>query len=645
MAVSRSPSSHVDAAFLRRALDQADVNALRLALYQHTADEELAQMPVSSALRPGNPFRFTRLSKDHHQAVKDKAFAFVTGGGSPLRTPARAEADALMDLFCGRPLSAADRDYAWGDLGFDPLARAPQWRNRPSQAVLDGIDITVVGAGFGGLLAAIQLERLGLRCRIVERQSGIGGTWWLNTYPEARVDVTSFLYQYKFELDYPWGNHFPTQGDLLRYFDYIVDKYQLRERITLDTEVTDARWDERAQRWQIRTRSADGRTASYESHFMISASGQFSTPQLPRIDGIDDFQGALFHSTGWDHDFDLTGKRVAVVGTGSTGTQMVRGLAKQAAALTVYQRTPNWITRMPNYRQDVTAEQQWLLDHFPGYRNWYVFSAHIAQMRMDGINEVDRDWVAAGGLFNERNDQLREMLKAYILDAVGGDQHLYEQLVPDYAPLARRPVVDNNFYHTLTQPHVALVSGQVQAFTGTGVVGGDGVERAHDLVVLCAGFEVERFLYPTNYRGRDGASLNDLWQADGPRAYLTAMLPGFPNFAMMYGPNSGLVAGSYHSWVELFSCYYCQVIVDTIERGAGCFEVTRAAYEDFNQELDARAQDWVFQYEDTGGGYYKNAHGRSAVRLPWRVPEFYERIAQPDRDHFEFRGIGDWSEQ
>lgn len=635
--MSTATAGRRDLAFLRQAIEQADINALRLALYQHTGDPALAAMAVSNELRPGNPFRFTRLDKASHDLVKAKALEFLSGDPVALRRPDRDETDALMALFCGRDLSQADRDYAWGDMGFDPLARAPHWNERPSQETLDAIDITVVGAGFGGLLAAIQLKRLGLSCRILERQDGIGGTWWLNDYPEARVDVTAFLYQYKFELGYPWGNHFPTQQDLLAYFDHMVDKHDLRDRIALATEVTQAQWQEEDARWHIETRGPNGELSRYQSHFLISASGQFSTPQLPGIEGIDRFQGKLFHSTQWDHSYDLTGKRIAVLGTGSTGTQMVRGLARHAQSLTVYQRTPNWIMRMPNYRQDVGAEHQWLFEHFPGYLNWYVFSQHISQMRMDGINEVDRDWVAAGGYFNERNDQLRDILKAYILDAVGGDRALYDQLVPGYAPLARRPVVDNEFYRTLTQDHVALVSGQVQSFTDSGVVGGDGAEREHDLVVLCAGFEVERFLYPTAYRGRNGATLNDLWSTDGPRAYLTAMLPGFPNFAMMYGPNSGLVAGSYHSWVELFSRYYCQVIVETIERGARAFEVRRDAYQDFNVELDERAESWVFQVENTGGGYYKNAHGRSSVRLPWRVPEFYEKIAAPDFSHFDIR--------
>ena len=630
-------SQAVDPDFIQRAIELADVNALRLALYQQTQDPELAAMPVTNELREGNPFQFTRLSKAHHQIVRDKALAYLLGDKGEPVIPDKAEGARLMELFCGRELSPADIDYAWGDLAFEGFTRGANWTNKPDQSVLDKVDITVVGAGFGGLLAAIQLKRLGLNCRIIERQSGIGGTWWLNQYPEARVDIPSYLYQYKFELGYQWKSHYATQKELLEYFDYVVDKHELRDKIALNTHITDAVWVEEENKWHITSESETGEKMLHKSDFFISASGQFSKANLPKIDGIEDFQGRMFHSTNWDTSYDYSGKRVAVIGTGSTGAQMCRGIAEKAESLSVFQRTPNWMSNMTSYRDEVPEGMTWLLDNMPGYMNWHVFSLHIAQMRMDGMNEVDEAWKAQGGLFNERNDQLREIFKGYIYKSVGGDKELAKKLTPDWAPLARRPVVDNDFYKTLLRDNVELVTDPIKTFTESGITTNDGNEREFDLVVLAAGYEVEAFLWPVEYTGRNGAKLGDLWDEDGPRAYLTAMLPGFPNFAMMYGPNSGLVAGSYHSWVELFSNYYCQVIAHTIESGASSFEVTHDAYQTFNDELDERAKTWVFQVENTGGGYYKNAKNRSAVRLPWRTPEFYIKVAKPDLDHFEIK--------
>lgn len=625
-----------DEALIRRALEEADINVLRLALYQQTHDPELAAMNVVQHQREGSPFKHTMVDPVHNDDVKQKALAFLLTNPKEMVIPTKSEAAAMMRLFYGRDLSESDIEYCWGDLAFEEFPRGATWKKKPPQEALDNINVTIIGAGFGGLLAAIQLDRLGINWQIIERQSGIGGTWWLNDYLEARVDVTSFLYQYKFELGYPWKSFYATQDELQDYVNYIVDKYDLRNRITLNTQVSSAHWEEDSKSWKIKTAGPDGDTKTFDSTFIISASGQFSTPQLPDIDGIRSYRGKMFHSTEWDHEYDLTDKRAAIIGTGSTGSQMTRGVAGKAAQLTVYQRTPNWLMKMPRYRDKVPDSLQWLLDNMPGYKNWYVFGEHISQLRMDGMNDVDDAWRAQGGQINERNDQLRSLLKGYIFKAVNGDKDLYKKLVPSYAPLARRPVVDNDWYKTLTLTHVDLVANGIKSFTEKGIIDADGVEREHDVVILSAGFAVERFLWPVDYVGRDGATLDALWQKDGPRAYKTAMLPGFPNFVMMYGPNSGLVAGSYHSWVELYSQYYCRVITETIESGAASFELKRSAYDAFNEELDEKEVSWVYHVENGGGGYYMNEHGRSSVRLPFKLPEFFEKIREPDLKDYLF---------
>ena len=226
--------------FIEQAVEQADINALRLAIYQQTGDEELANMQVSNELQEGNPFQFTRLAKDHHKTVKAKALAYLQNPPFTAVVPDKTEGTRLMNLFCGRELQQADVDYAWGDLAFEGFTRGAQWKSRPDQDVLDQYDITIVGAGLGGLLAAIQLKRLGLPFRIIEKHAGPCGTWWMNNYPEARVDIIAFLYQYKFELGYPWKSFYPTQQELLEYVDFVIDKHDLRQYITLNTEITDA---------------------------------------------------------------------------------------------------------------------------------------------------------------------------------------------------------------------------------------------------------------------------------------------------------------------------------------------------------------------------------------------------------------------
>lgn len=619
-----------DEAFLRNVVEHADLNALRLALYQQTRDPELAAIDVAEQMREGSPFRTVVIPEGQRQLVKDKAVAYLRAHrGEAPTIPTRGEAERMMEMFAGAPMSRAHLDYGWEDLAFEGFPRGAAWRDKPPAEVLRRFSVTIIGAGFSGLLAAIQLDRLGIEYRIIERQAGVGGTWFLNDYPEARVDVTSFLYQFKFEKEYPWKNYYATQAELLEYFEHLLDKYDLRRRITLDAKLTAANWNESAKRWELDFEGPDGEAERVESSFVISAAGLFSTPSLPDIQGIETFRGQIFHTTAWDHAYDYTGKRVAVIGNGSTGSQLSRGVAERAQSLTIYQRSPKWLSRVGNYRHAVSPEKRWLLDNMPAYVNWYCYGLHVAALQMDAFHDVDRDWQAKGGIVNEKNDQLRASLSRFIRRKVG-DGALYEKLVPRYAPLARRLVVDNEWYDTLLRENVDLVTDGIERFTETGIVSSDGVERPFDLVVLAAGFDVAKYLWPVGYIGRDGASLEDLWKQDGARAHLTLTLPGFPNFIMMYGPNAGILSGSFHSWVELYSRYFCRLITETIERGAASFEVKRSTYDAYNRALDAKMTSKLWLENRDAGGYYINAHGRPGVSMPWSLEEFFEMIREPD---------------
>ena len=621
--------------YLSKALELADANALRLALYQQTADPDLLAMQVHAVRRVGSAFAYTVLTPEDEARVRQKALEFLSQSEEThSASPTKSEAAKLMEAFTGRSLSAADIDYAWEDMNFEPFARGADWGVRPPQEVLDRYSVTIIGAGFSGLLAAIQMKRLGLKFRIIERQAGVGGTWFLNDYPEARVDVPSMLYQYKFESDYQWPSFFATQAELLDYVDYIIRKYDLSEAISTDTKVLSAIWSDERAKWRIEVEGPQGREG-WDADFLISASGQFSTPRLPDIEGIEKFLGAMFHTTHWDHSFDYSGKRVAVIGNGSTGTQLLRAVAARASHVTVYQRTPNWITRTPGYRDETPAELQWLYERLPDYRRWVIFGLHVAQLQIDALHDLDPEWRAQGGLISEKNDNLRESLKRYIRRQIGEDEALCESLTPAYAPLARRLVVDNDWYQTLKQDHVELKCGAIQRMTETGIVSDDGTERDFDLIVLGAGFDVERFLWPAEYVGRDGQTPAALWEKDGARAYMALLLPDFPNFVMMYGPNAGILSGSFHSWIENYTRYFCKLITTTIESGARAFELKRSAFDSYNAKLDAALKEKLFEVENGGGGYYINSHGRPGVSMPWTLQQFYQMIREPDWDAYK----------
>lgn len=626
-----------DEAFVLQALEHANLNVLRMALYQQTRDPDLAAMKVVKFGRPGSPFMFSVVHKNHDEEIKKKALAYLMD--RPLKippAPSKEETGKMMELFQGEELDATDKEFGWEDLALEGFPRQAEWRNKPSQEVIDKFKVTIIGAGFSGLVAAIQLEHLGIPYRIIERQAGLGGTWFLNDYPEARVDITSFLYQFKFEKSYPWKSHFATQGELLEYIDYIVDKYGLRDKIALNTALEDARWDEAKKQWVLQIKHPDGSQETIQSNAVMSCSGLFSTPRLPEIPGIEDYQGEMFHTTNWNHDYDLTGKNVAIIGTGSTGTQLTRNVAAKAGHLTIYQRTPNWVTAIPGYRNRVADEKRWLLDNMPGYASWFSYSHHVSQLQMQAFHQIDRDWQAKGGKINEKNDQLREGLTAYVRKKVGDRDDLFEKLIPDFAPISRRLVVDNGWYDSLLRDNVELEANGIKTFTKDGIISQDGTERKFDTVVLGAGFKVSQYLWPVQYVGRDGRQLQDLWGKDGARAHLTMTLPGFPNFFMLYGPNAGVRAGSFHTWVEIFSRYVCNLITETIESGSGSIEVKEEAYQNYNDMLDTEMSKMLWEEEKGGGGsYYVNEFGRSGVNMPWTLQNFFNLVKEPDVSEYQ----------
>lgn len=632
-----SPDAPGDAAFVRRAIAQADMNALRIALYHQTGDSALLDMALSRFPVRGGAFEARVVAREHHDAIAARAFAYLTDPARPSRPPpSRDEAEQLMQHFQGGDLTPAALDFGFGDLGFDKGARDAGWTAKPAPGRLEDFEVTIIGAGISGLAVARQLGRLGLKHRLIEKRDNFGGTWHINDYPEARVDISTFLYQYKFDLEYPWKSHFATQSELVDYMDYVVDKYDLRDRIELNTELLAATWNDGTARWELTVRLPDGTIEHRATNIVISAVGLFGTPKMPDIAGIDDFEGAMFHTTRWDHRFVPDGKRIAVIGTGSTGTQLMPALAEKAEQLTVYQRTPSWITPVHDYHGTVSPELRWLLDTMPGYANWHVYSLHVADLQLQEFQDLDREWIARGGKVNERNDRLRENLTRYIREQCADRDDLYDQLVPDYAPTARRLVIDNGFYQALRRENVALDSTGIDHITRTGIVSRDGTNREFDLIVLGAGFQVSRYLWPTTYRGRGGMTLEQLWEADGARAHVGINLPDFPNLFVIYGPNAQARSGSFHSWIEVLARYICGLVTHLIETDGASIEVSREAFESYNARMDEAMKSTLWEVEGKGG-YYVNEQGRSGVNMPWRIYDFYEMLRTPDMADFIVR--------
>ncbi|MBN6731280.1 flavin-containing monooxygenase [Burkholderia multivorans] len=625
-----------DEEYIRRALAQADPNILRLTLHHLTGDPELAAMRVlKTPLWAGALFTYT-LAPEHHETVRQMAFDYLVQHGNKepdARRLAHETVRKTMNLFGHGELT--DSQFALGleEAAFDAFPREVKWTKKPSQETLDKVHIVVVGAGISGIAAAVHLEQLGLRYTVLERQSDLGGAWHSNRYPEVRVDSTSLIYQYKFEKRYPWKEFFASGGETHRYLKHCAEKYNVADKIMFDTEVLGARWDEAAAHWKIDVRKSGEKFEVVEANFVISASGLFSTPKLPDIPGLDSFEGEIIHTTQWNDDIDLAGKRVAQIGTGASGAQLMPHIARHAKSVAVFQRTANWVLPMEGYRANISEEMHWLFANFPLYWNWYSYGMYFLNAQLEGLQEFDPEWQASGGAINERNDALRDNVTQYIRDRLADRPDLIDKVIPKYPPMARRPTVDNGWYDALLQTNVELVTDRIDHVTPHSIVTGTGDSYECDLIVCAAGFSTLRYLWPATYVGRDGATLDSLWKKDGPRAYLGMTMPGFPNFFMFYGPSSQGRSGSFHSMSEMWSRYALKCIVHVIETGASSIECKEDAFAEYNERLDEANKKVIWEAYGKGF-YYLTEEGRSVVNSPWRGPDYHAMLYQPDFGHY-----------
>ncbi|HET6731499.1 flavin-containing monooxygenase [Mycobacterium sp.] len=503
----------------------------------------------------------------------------------------------------------------------------------------DELPVVVIGCGESGLLAGIRLKEAGIPFTIVEKNAGVGGTWWQNTYPGARVDVGNHFYCYSFEPTDQWTHYFAEQPELQSYFQGVLDRHDIGRHVLWETEVTEAVWDDASATWTIRARDRDGELTNLTARAVISAVGQLNRPNLPTIEGRETFTGPAFHSAEWDHSVDLRGKRVAMIGAGASGFQIAPTIAPDVERLTVFQRTAQWMFPNPNYHEKVGPGVQWALRHLPFYGRWYRFL-----LFWPGCDKglaaayVDPDYPDQQKAVSEINEITRIMFTEWISSHVGDDAELLAKVVPDYPATGKRTLQDNgSWLRTLTRDNVELVRTGIDHIESDAVVTEDGERYPADIIVYATGFQATKMLWPMTIRGRDNEILSERW-GERPSAYLGITVPGYPNFFCMYGPGTNLASGGsliFHSECQMRYITQCLELLIAGEHKS--MEPTEETTADWLDRTQAEMRKMVWSQPSIKHSFYKNKFGEVYGLSPWRLVDYWTWTREPNPDDFVFR--------
>lgn len=628
----------VDLGPLDQALETAHLPALAAAMVHLTGDV--------SWLRPEWRPAYTPLSKGEtglsleeqakmRAAAKSAISDFLTGARPMASTPRPETVRQMMSFVAG-----ADIPDGYGEFLTDELAlegrssKDPDWSTPELKAAARRLNVLVVGAGMSGLLTAIRLAQAGIAFEVVDKNADVGGTWLENTYPGCRVDSSNHIYSYSFEPSHSWPQHFSTQPVLLDYFRGVAGRYDLKKHVRFETTVEEMAWDEARAVWKVRLRTPAG-VEHVEANAVITAVGQLNRPRFPDIKGRESFSGAAFHSAEWRHDVDLTGKRVAVIGTGASAYQFVPEIAGKVAKLTVFQRTPPWGFPVPHYHEDVPGGMNWLMEHVPFYDKWYRF--WMFWMVTDGLLPMvtaDPGWNGPPTAVSALNQGFREMIAGAIAAQAPDRPDLVEKVIPTYPVGGKRALLDNGVWlAALQRENVELVTEPIAAITPAGVATEDGTEREFDVIIYGTGFHASKFLWPMQIKGKGGTDLHQAWDGDA-RAYLGMTTPGFPNLFMIYGPNTNIVVnGSIIFFSECSVRYILGCLKLMAQTGAAAMEVKREVHDAFNIKVDEGNALMAWGAPQVTS-WYKNEKGRVSQNWPFALVDYWRATLAPDPADF-----------
>jgi cation diffusion facilitator CzcD-associated flavoprotein CzcO len=479
------------------------------------------------------------------------------------------------------------------------------------------VSVAVVGGGIGGIAAATMLKRAGYHDVVVfERRQGLGGVWHGNTYPGAACDVPSHFYEFSFAPNPDWSRRYAPQAEIQAYLENVVQAHGVRDKFRFGTEVRRADWDSERGVWTL-----DTSAGTHEADVLVAACGQLTSPKVPELPGLASFRGPAFHTADWRHDVELAGRRVAVVGTGCSAVQVIPAILPQVAKIDVYQRSPAWTA--PRMDHDYSPRAKALFRRHPWIQR-IDRKLVEAYMEVGAVAMTRRQWLLA---------PFRAIGRRRINKAIK-DPALRKAVTPSDQFGCKRVMATDDWYPTLAKPGVELIEGGVRQITPDGVIGGDGVERPADVLVLATGFKSHDFVAPMAVIGAGGHTLADEW-TETPKAYLGLSVPAFPNMFLLYGPNTNGGTGSVISTIESGMRHVLAALEELRLRDARQIEVRRDVADEFHSDVKRALGGTVW---NGCGNWYLDANGHSPNQWPWSWTTYARRTRQLEAGAYQLSG-------
>lgn len=628
------PAAEVNRTLLKDGIANANIPALLMVLYQMTGEATWLQEPFAPGRSPGLDDNDSGQLPDEVQAqirtaAEEAIEAWLAGKPLAIERPTNLRLAEMLSVAMTEHVPEEYGDIVAAGMGYDlePTAEA---------AIAADKTAIVIGGGVSGICAGIELGKLGIDYTLFEKNEDFGGTWFENRYPGCGVDTPSLTYTFSCRPN-DWSMYFPLRDEIEGYLLDTAREFGLYDKARFRTHVEEARWNTATDQWDVTITTPDGKRETHSADYLFSAVGILNIPKYPQIDGLDEFAGEVYHTSRWPAEADLSGKRVAVIGNGASGMQVAPAIADEVSRMTIFARSKQWAAPFPQFRKKVPEGVRYLMQVVPLYRAWLEQRlSWTFNDRVHGTLFRDPEWEHPERAVNEINDAHRRVFTRYVEEQLQDRPELIERVLPEYPPFAKRMLLDNGWFRTIKKPHVDLIPEHLAKVDGNTLSTSSGETVEADVIILATGFQTTNVLGSYDIVGREGQLLRDHWGEDNASAYLGTLVPGFPNFFILLGPNVGSGhGGSMIRNIENQMHFAGQVVQCAEAQEASTVEVKETAYTDYSRRIDDAHDRLVWTHPGTEN-WYRNSQGRVVAITPWRNDAFWRMTRSPDEADLEF---------